>query len=76
MLILRGDRKMNLRWMIDRSSFEVYADPSIDLSSIDDPSDHLSDPSDWTSWAGYKYPCSVCVRQTLRQIHTETFERA
>ncbi|MFS7976047.1 hypothetical protein Hanom_Chr10g00887891 [Helianthus anomalus] len=30
---------------LERLSFEVHADPSFDLSSIDDPSDHLSDPS-------------------------------
>ncbi|KAF5821316.1 hypothetical protein HanXRQr2_Chr01g0012511 [Helianthus annuus] len=44
---------------LEGSSFEVNAYLSNEVYSIDDPSDHLSDPSDQTSWAGYKYPCSV-----------------
>ncbi|MFS7909281.1 hypothetical protein Hanom_Chr01g00092791 [Helianthus anomalus] len=44
---------------LERSPFEVLADPSKVLYSIDDPSDHLSDPSDQTSWAGYIYTHAV-----------------
>ncbi|KAJ0742692.1 hypothetical protein HanPI659440_Chr10g0367051 [Helianthus annuus] len=39
---------MNLRWMLmdlDRSSFEVYVDPSTGFGSIDDPSISLFDHS-------------------------------
>ncbi|MFS7987892.1 hypothetical protein Hanom_Chr11g01028171 [Helianthus anomalus] len=48
---------MNLRWMLDRSSFEVHADPSTGLSSIDDPSIiYLILRTDIRCWV-YKYPC-------------------
>ncbi|KAJ0588394.1 hypothetical protein HanIR_Chr04g0174151 [Helianthus annuus] len=44
-------------------SFEVFGNPSNTLSSIDDPSDHLSNPSDQTSDTGYINTHVVCCFQ-------------
>ncbi|KAJ0479278.1 hypothetical protein HanIR_Chr13g0618221 [Helianthus annuus] len=60
---------------LDRSSFEVYVDPSTGFRSIDDPSIYLSDPSTRRSVLGiYTHVmCSLYFgdrtsdRQTLRE---------
>ncbi|KAJ0479272.1 hypothetical protein HanIR_Chr13g0618151 [Helianthus annuus] len=55
---------------LDRSSFEICLDPSTGLTSIDDPSINLSDPSDRQPVFGYIYPCSVFI-----SLETQVTER-
>uniref|UniRef100_A0A251UVX6 Uncharacterized protein n=1 Tax=Helianthus annuus TaxID=4232 RepID=A0A251UVX6_HELAN len=55
---------MNLRWMLDRSSFESKVDLSTGLTSIDDPSIiYLILRTDNLCWV-YIYPCSVFLSVT------------
>ncbi|KAJ0536227.1 hypothetical protein HanRHA438_Chr09g0419431 [Helianthus annuus] len=66
---------MNLRWMLmdlDRSSFEVYVDPSTGFRSIDDPSISLSDPSSRRSVLGiYTHVmCSLHFKQARGETHS------
>ena len=65
---------------LDRSSFEVYVDPSTGFRSIDDPSINLSDLSDRQSVLGI-YTHVVCsfhgrhLDTSDRKIDTREIER-